>query len=350
MKVYYLGLAAALTAGALALSRRHRARRAIDFAGRVVVIIGGSRGLGLVMAREFAAEDAHVVLVARDPETLQRAALDLSSSGGRVTTFACDVTDRFQVERTIDDIFARHHRIDVLVNDAGIIEVGPVEHMTDADFERAMATHFWGPLWTIRTALPYMHRAGARRIVNIASIGGRLAVPHLVPYTASKFALTGLSEGLRAELSREGFRVTTVCPGLMRTGSTYNASFKGQHRREFAWFHTAASTPGLSISAERAARRIVDACRHGDPDLTLTPAARLAVALNALCPTTMARLMNLSNSLLPRATDVEGDRARPGWQSVSRLVPSPLTRLSDRAAVANNEVHRAAQGAHHAEA
>ncbi len=335
---HYLGLAAGALAGAAALSRHLRAGRAIDFAGRVVVIFGGSRGLGLVMARAFAAEDAYVVLAARDADALERAALELAQTGARVSTFVCDVTDRAQIERTIDDVFAEHGRIDVLVNDAGVIDVGPIEHMTTDDFERAMATHFWGPLWTIRTALPYMHRLGARRIVNISSIGGRIAVPHLVPYTASKFALTGLSQGLGAELASEGFRVTTVCPGLMRTGSTYNASFKGQHRREFAWFHTAASTPGLSIGAERAARQIVDACRHGDPELVLTPLARLAVAMNALCPKTMARLMSLSNRLLPKPTDAEGDDARPGWQSVSRFVPSPLTRLSDRAASANNEI------------
>jgi len=111
---------------------------------------------------------------------------------------------------------------------------------------------------------------------------------HLVPYSASKFALTGLSEGLRAELAAEGIRVTTVCPGLMRTGSTYNAWFKGQHRREFAWFHVADSLPGISIGAPRTARQIIDACRHGDAELIITPSARLAVLFNAACPGTMA--------------------------------------------------------------
>jgi NAD(P)-dependent dehydrogenase (short-subunit alcohol dehydrogenase family) len=209
--------------------------------------------------------------------------------------------------------------------------------MTKADFEDAMATHFWGPLFTILAVLPHMRRGGARRIVNISSIGGRIAVPHLVPYSASKFALTGLSEGLHAELARESIRVTTVSPGLMRTGSTYNAWFKGDHRREFAWFHLADSIPGLSIDAGRAARQIIDACRHGDAELTITLPARMAVLLNAASPGTMARMMSLTNRLLPSASP-EGDAARPGWQSVSRFVPSRLTTLTDRASTENNEL------------
>jgi NAD(P)-dependent dehydrogenase (short-subunit alcohol dehydrogenase family) len=320
------------------MARALRSTRAIDFAGKSVVIFGGSRGLGLVLAREFASEGARVVLAARNPEELERAQADLDARGASVTTFPCDITDRRQVDATVDRIIGEHGTIDVLVNDAGIIQVGPVEHMTVADFENAMTTHFWGPLATILAALPHMRRAGARRIVNISSIGGKVAVPHLLPYCASKFALTGLSEGLGAELAREGFRVTTVCPGLMRTGSTYNAWFKGQYRREFAWFHMSGSMPGVSIDARRAARQILDACRHGDAELIITPSARLAVLLNAVCPGTVAAAMRLANRLLPSPAREGGTEARTGWQSVSRLVPSALTALSDRATLENNEV------------
>ena len=124
----------------------------------------------------------------------------------------------------------------------------------------------------------------------------------------------------------------------MRTGSTYNAWFKGQHRREFAWFHIADSLPGLSISAGRAARQIVDACRHGDPELHITPAARAAVLLNAVSPAATARLMGAINRLLPTPTlSPEGDEARTGWQSVSSVAPSRLTTLADRASAENNE-------------
>jgi len=334
-----IGIVAGIGVGCVAAARALRARRAIEFAGATVVIFGGSRGLGLALAREFAREGAHVVLAARDEAELARAAADVESHGGAVTTIACDIEDRGQIERTIQRIAHDRGSIDVLVNNAGIIQVGPMEHMAIEDFEHAMRTHFWGPLFAIRAALPVMRVAGgARRIVNISSIGGKIAVPHLLPYSASKFALTGLSEGLRSELAREGFAVTTVCPGLMRTGSTYNAMFKGQHQREFAWFHVSNAVPGFSISAARAARRIIDACRHGDPELVLTPAAQLAVVANGLSPSVTARALALANRLLPAAGDERGNRARSGWQSVSRYVPSAVTRLADRATIENNEL------------
>lgn len=176
--------------------------------------------------------------------------------------------------------------------------------------------------------------------MNISSIGGKIAVPHLLPYSASKFALTGLSEGLRAELASDGFAVTTVCPGLMRTGSAYNARFKGRHRQEFASFHTADSLPVISINARRAARQIVDACRHGDPELVITPAARAAVLFNALSPTATARLMAAIDRILPAPAEFHGDQTRTGWQSVSAVAPSRVTTLSDRASLENNELPR----------
>ena len=332
------GVAIGTALGTLVAARLLRSRRAIEFAGKTVVIFGGSRGLGLAMAREFSSAGAHVVLTARDEQELERAAIDIERQGGGVTTISCDVTDRDQIERTIGRIVHDRGRIDVLVNNAGIIQVGPLEHMTIDDFEEAMATHFWGPLFTILAALPHMRAGGAKRIVNISSIGGKIAVPHLLPYTASKFALTGLSEGLRSELAGQGFAVTTVCPGLMRTGSTYNAMFKGQHRHEFAWFHLSNAIPGVSMSAVRAARRIVDACRHGDPAVILTPGAQLAVLANGISPSTTARLLTLANRLMPSPSAAHGLRSHSGWQSVSRYIPSSMTRLADRATVENNEL------------
>ena len=335
-----LGAALLLAAGTVLARRAWRRAHALDFAGKTVVIFGGSRGLGLVLAREFAAEGANLVLVARDRHELRRAQADIEDRGAPVLAIACDVRDRLQVEDTIEGALAEYGTIDVLINDAGIIQVGPFEHMTVADFEDAMATHFWGPLYATLAALPHMRVRGARRIVNISSIGGKIAVPHLVPYCASKFAVTGLSEGLHAELAREGIYVTTVCPGLMRTGSTYNAEFKGQHRREFGWFHVSDSMPGISMHARRAARQIIEACRYGEPELILTLPARLAVVLNAIAPKAMASLMSVTNRVLPAPTGSEGDQARTGWQSTSALVPSWFTTLADRASDENNELSR----------
>jgi NAD(P)-dependent dehydrogenase (short-subunit alcohol dehydrogenase family) len=334
-----VAMTAAGTAALLAARAAFRSARAITFFDKSVVIVGGSRGLGLIIARQLAVEGARLTLVARDLDELDRARLELEDRDATVFTVGCDIRNRRAVEAAIPEIATKRGGIDVLINDAGIIQVGPVDNLTIDDFEDAMATHFWGPLYTTLAALPYLRQSQSGRVVNISSIGGKIAVPHLVPYTASKFALTGLSEGLRAEWARDGILVTTVCPGLMRTGSTYNAWFKGNHRGEFGWFHHAGSMPVLSIDATRAAHKVIQACRHGDAELIITPQARLAVILNAVCPGTTAALMAISNRLLPSPVrDDEGNERRSGWQSVSRFSPSMMTRLGDRAAEQNNEV------------
>ena len=334
---FIVGLAAGVAA-AVAGARMARTRHLIEFGGRVVVITGGSRGLGLVMARKLAAQGARLVLLARDERELDRAKRLLEEEHrAEILGIRCDVRHRADVQGAVAEILDRWGTVDVLINNAGTIQVGPVEHMQHEDFENAMATHFWGPLHLMLELVPLMRRRGFGRIVNISSIGGKLALPHMAPYSASKFALIGLSDAMRAELAPHGVRVTTVAPGLMRTGSPLNAEMKGQHEAEYAWFAIADSIPGFSIAAERAADQILSACAHGDPELTITPHARLAAMMNEVAPACTARLMMLAARLLPGPAGPEGDRAKRGRDSESRWAPSVATTLTDRAAVLNNE-------------
>jgi NAD(P)-dependent dehydrogenase (short-subunit alcohol dehydrogenase family) len=335
--------AAAVLAGAglLALVRALRRQRPIDFRDRVAVITGGSRGLGLLMARELAREGARLAILARDADELDLARRELAALGGqRVLALPCDVRDRRECEWAVAAAVERFGRLDVLVNNAGVIQVGPLEHMTLEDFEESMRIHFWGPLHLTMAALPHLRRQGEGRIVNIASFGGKVAVPHLLPYVASKHALVGLSNGLRTELAKDGIWVTTVCPGLMRTGSHVNALFKGRREDELAWFAVTDANPLASMNARRAARRILEACRYGEPHLTLTVQARVGVAAAHLAPGLTARALELANRLLPPPAGSDGEEARPGWRNASRWAPSVLTRLADRAAVENNELLR----------
>lgn len=160
---------------------------------------------------------------------------------------------------------------------------------------------------------------------------------HLLPYSASKFALVGLSEGLRSELAKDGILVTTVSPGLMRTGSPRNASFKGHHRDEYAWFSIGDSLPGLSISAGRAARQILAATQRGDAELTLFLPAKLAVHFHAAFPELTAQMLASVNRLLPEAGD-RGTTRTLGRASTSRLSPSWLTTLNEQAAQKYNQM------------
>jgi len=308
-----------------------------DLKDKTVLITGGSRGLGLVMAREFAREGARLVLCARDEQELDQARLDLEMLGAEVMVVPCDVRNQHDVNEMIAAVNSRFGGVDVLVNNAGVIQVGPLEVMTHEDFELAMQAHFWGPLNMIMAVLPSMRDRGTGRIVNITSIGGKVSVPHLVPYSASKFALVGLSKGLRAELMKDGIKVTTICPGLMRTGSPRNADFKGKHRFEYAWFSISDSLPLLTVSAENAARQVVRACKRGQAELVISVPAKIAVLFDALFPEMMSQMLALGNRLLPEPGGVGTERMK-GRQSTSSWSPSWLTALSEEAAVRNNEV------------
>ena len=335
-----IGFALAAAGLATAIAVVKGARRAFDFSEKSVVITGGSRGLGLVLARQLAAEGARITLVARDENELRRASDDIYERypSANVLISPADVGVREDVERAIRETIARHGNIDVVINNAGIIQVGPLDHMKVSDYDDAMKTHFWGPLFMVLEVLPHMRRQGGGRIVNISSIGGRISVPHLVPYSASKFALTGLSDGLRAELARDEIVVTTVCPGLMRIGSPINAAFKGQRSREYSWFAIASSLPMVTISAERAARQILRACRRGDAELVITPQAKLAVLARTIVPGLFSDLMSVADSLLPRSIGPEGDVAEPGRTAGSGLALSTVLAPMYAAAQKNNEL------------
>ncbi|HEU5041395.1 MAG TPA: SDR family NAD(P)-dependent oxidoreductase, partial [Gemmatimonadales bacterium] len=254
-----------------------------------------------------------------------------------VLAFPCDVTDAGGVDALVGQVERALGPIEVLINNAGIIEVGPAETMTPRDFEEGLSTNFWGMLHPILRVLPGMRSRGEGRIVNITSIGGKVGIPHLLPYTVSKFAAMGLSQGLRAELAGEGVRVVTVVPGLMRTGSPRHAIFRGKHRAEYAWFSISDSLPGLSISAESAARRILDGAERGDAEVLFPLTTRLATAVNALAPNLTARFLAGAARLLPGSPKTPTGR-RKGAESTSPLSPSVLTGLTERAARRNNQL------------
>jgi short-subunit dehydrogenase len=331
-------LGSAIGVGAIAaFTLLGKSRRRFDFDKKVVLITGGSRGLGLVLARELAKEGARLAICARDGEELARAREELQTAGAEVFDVICDLREQQQVTRMIEDINTRYGQIDVLINNAGVIQVGPLEVQTQEDFEKAMAIHFWAPFYTMQAVLPQMRRRGAGRIVNITSIGAKVAVPHLAPYCASKFALLGLSQALR-ELYKDNIFVTTVCPGLMRTGSHINALFKGKNEIEFALFSLMDALPLTSISAERAARQIVAATARGDAELIITTQAKLAAKANALFPETIAQIMGLVNQLLLPSAGGIGTSHALGKDSTSFASPSILTVLADKASIKNNEL------------
>src|SRR3954463_5661941 len=329
-------LAAATALGAVWTARLLRTGDRYRIRDKIVRITGGSRGLGLALARELGARGARLAICGRDPESLERARASLARAGAEGLAIPCDVTDRGSVQDLVDQVTHGLGPVDVLINNAGVIEVGPAETMSVADYEEALGTNFWGMLYPTLAVLPDMRKRRTGRIVNITSIGGKLGIPHLLPYSASKFAAVGFSQGLRAEVAAEGIKVVTVVPGLMRTGSPRNAIFRGQHRAEYAWFSISDALPGLSISAERAARRILAACRRGDAEALFPIPARIAAVANAVVPGLTTSVLTAVDRLLPGPAPRTG-RSR-GAHSQSWLSPSWLTSLGDSAARKYNQI------------
>jgi short-subunit dehydrogenase len=279
----------------------------------VVLITGGSRGLGLAIATRFAHNPVRLVLASRNMAELQQAQATLLTQFAHLRPedfhlVAADLAKPEECQRLVSEAINRYGRIDVLVNNAAIIDVGPVESQTLEIFEQTMQINFFAALYTTWAALPHMRSqtplAGTRRaaIVNIASIGGKIAVPHMLPYSAAKFALVGFSEGLHAELRHKGIRVTTVCPGLMRTGGEDHAKIVGDVEFERRWFNFAANTPGIAVTARYAANKIFHAVAAGRAEITISPQAWLAARIGGVFPETLQYANALTNQhILPKA-------------------------------------------------
>jgi short-subunit dehydrogenase len=309
------GIIGAAVAGRALLSRFNEA----DLNGQIALITGATRGLGYLIARELGREGCKLAICARDTDELQNAQYSLAGEGFEVIAVQCDVSDPDQVQEMIDIATGHYGRIDILVNNAGIIQFGPVQSKTKADFQSAMDTMFWGTVHPTLAILPQMTERKNGKIVNITSVGGRVSVPHLVPYNSAKFAAVGFSEGMHAELKQDGITVTTIIPGLMRTGSFVNAQFKGQTEKEYTWFSLGSSLPGITIDAERAAKQIVQATKRGESERILTIPANILARVHGFAPATTSRILGLVNQLVLPDPDGVQQEAESGTEIQDRL-------------------------------
>lgn len=297
-------VAGAIAAAGVSMWWASRRRRPESWERAVVVITGGARGLGYAMARTFGSEGAIVWLASRDRDEIDRAVQRLRAEGTSAYGHECDVTDPDSVEALVQAVVRRHARLDVVVNNAGVITAMPFENAELDDFKTSLDTHFWGPLHVIRAALPWLRRSHRAHVVNISSIGGRVGVPHLAPYCAGKFALAGLSEVLRAELAPD-IAITLATPGLMRTGSVKRVQVRGRHEAEARWFAALSATSLTSQDAMRAARQIVTAAAKRRATVMPGWQARAEYAAHNLAPEfTATVLAATARRLLP--APVEG--------------------------------------------
>jgi short-subunit dehydrogenase len=298
-----------------------------SIAGETAIITGASRGLGLEIARELGRRKARLVICARDGAALNRAADDLRADGAEVTAVTCDITEEAAPQLLIDAATSAYGHVDILFNNAGVISVTPLWNATPSDFETAMSTMALAPARLTLAVLPLMRSQGHGRIVNVTSLGGKVSVPHLLPYAMAKFAAVAFSEGLRAELGASPITVTTAVPGLMRTGSHLQALFRGQREKEFTWFSLGAALPVVSMDASRAARRIVSAMCARKPEVILTPIAQVVARGAGVFPGVTVRALHVIGALLPQPAD-QPNEVRAGGELRPALPPNLFDRLT----------------------
>ncbi len=317
-----------------------RSWRRYPVRGKTALITGSSRGFGLAIAERFARAGARVVLTARDADALERAKNILLARGALqpddVLAFPCDLRENEQVLALVEQVRSAWGRIDILVNNAGVISIGPVESQPIPAFEDAIRSNYLAMVYTSMALLPEMLARGEGAIVNISSIGGKVAVPHLLPYSGSKFAAVGFSQGLHAEVRAKGVRVTTVTPGLLRTGSPKAALVVGRRAEEFRWFNLGDSLPGVSRDAYGAAGRVLRAAETGETELSITPQAALAARTAQLAPALTTQILSLVNRFLP-APDTRKRAPLPGAMATEKDLTA-LTGLGRKAEEQWNEV------------
>ncbi|WKN32605.1 SDR family oxidoreductase [Porifericola rhodea] len=335
--------AAGITSIALTRLLTHKERR-FNIDQKVCLVTGGSRGLGLEISRLLVKEGARLAICARDKSELKSAKKDLDELGASygsegVYAIPCDITNPEQVTNMFRLIRKRFGAVEVLINNAGVIQIAPAEEMEMQEYEEAMNLHFWAPLRLMEAVLPEMRKKKEGRIVNIASLAGKVIVPHLAPYTASKHALVGLSESLHAEMQKYNIYITTVCPGLMRTGSVRQMIHKGQHEKEHALAEVVSSQPLTPMNAKRAAEAIVTACKHGETSLIIPLQAKVLTAANGIFPGLFADAMGLLNRFLPAPGGIGNEWVR-GYESETDLVPAILKSVNEKAARRNNEYNQ----------
>jgi len=246
-------------------SERHR------FEGRVVLITGASSGIGAALAREFAREGAHTVLVARRVERIEALAAELTASGKRAVAVAGDVTRDGDMERAVELAHSEFGRLDTAVANAGILVTGRLLTLTLNDYRKQMETNTFGALRTVMAALPALQETRGR-IVLIGSLLGMVSVPGGTPYCMSKFAMNGLSDGLSLEMEPFGVSVTQVMSGFVDTEIYDNAPLR---RPPNKW---------IALRADQAAVRIVAAVYRRKRCLVLPWPTKMAILLQRYLP------------------------------------------------------------------
>jgi NAD(P)-dependent dehydrogenase (short-subunit alcohol dehydrogenase family) len=244
-----------------------------QFKDQVVVVTGGGRGIGRATALEFADEGASLVLAGRRMDALETAANECRHSGGQAEIVHCDVAKDEDLHHLVGRAIAHFGRIDVLVNNAGVVAGGRLDEISGDDVGRMVGVNVWAPIRLAQLALPHMREAKRGSIVNVSSVAGRMGLPYYATYCASKYAMRGFSEALRREVMRDGIHVMAVYPGPTATDLMESVEVDGL---------------GLSVAtAQQVGRAILRGVRWRQPEVFIGIGESIMSRWNDLMPWTV---------------------------------------------------------------
>lgn len=281
--------------------------------GRTAIITGASSGIGQATAAEFVENRVDVVLASRNRKKLEALALDLVSFPGRTLVVPTDVTDRLAVEALVRKTVEEFGRVDILVNNAGAGLFAPIAGGNPDNMRRLFEVNFWGAVNCMQAAVPYMQTQRRGHIVNVASIAAKVTPPYMGIYSATKFALSAISDALRLELAGSGIGVSTIYPGLTQT------SFMENMTQELE----VPAIPPVArfVGSDAVARRIVQSIRLGLRDAYISPEDIAIVGLNTVMPQlvdwTMRTFMGRPPAIDADDIEIQRPRLRPAEPSES---------------------------------
>jgi len=244
-----------------------------DLQGKTVLVTGASSGIGRAAARAFGAQGCRLALAARRADKLASLAEELKAEGVEALVLTCDVRDRAQAREAVDAVCRRWGQLDILLNNAGVHDLGAFERQELDRIEDIVRTNLFGTMYMSHAALPGMRRRGSGHIVNVASIAGLAGVPWMSVYCASKFAVVGFTESLRRELHGSGVRLTAFCPGTVDTAMAAEP-LKDEVLRKAVQPKT----------AEETAEKIVQSVRRAAPEVVYGEVSAFVLRLARFFP------------------------------------------------------------------
>jgi len=276
-----------------------RKKRQFTYQGKVVLVTGGARGLGYIMARQLVEEGAKVIICARDADQLDKAYVLLRNHGEVTYPYVCDITEKENIVQLAYFIKKRFGRLDVLINNTGTITINPIEQLPLNNYKKFIESHLWGPMQLVRVLIPLLSKSREAKIVNIFSVGGKISLAKSQPYDVNEIVHAVFYDNISRVITGKNIKLTAIYPEFKDQDLPVNLKLKGHSEQELAWSKFNESRPLISLYAENVGKQILKTAQIGKKTLTLPFPRELARIVNNINTELNLTLCQLVDHLVP---------------------------------------------------